>query len=143
MGGCCHAAKPSPTCRCWQSIPPPPPNTTHTHTLTPPLNSLDAAKHDLGPYLSLLTTDGRLVLVGLPEELLQVNAFSLAGGEWCFQGAVLCCAVLPCCSVGAWGLAECGAPLPGVKRAGRSRAGRVIAPGGFGAPCAPLQYSKR
>lgn len=43
----------------------------------PPL----AAQHDLAPYLSLLRTDGRLVLVGLPPEPLEVPAFALTASE--------------------------------------------------------------
>jgi len=37
-----------------------------------------SAPHDPNPYLNLLRRDGVLVLVGLPEKPLEVNAFSLA-----------------------------------------------------------------
>jgi hypothetical protein len=36
-----------------------------------------AAPHDLADYLALLCTEGRLVLVGLPPEALQLPAWSL------------------------------------------------------------------
>ena len=37
-----------------------------------------AAPYDPNEYLDLLKTDGTLVLVGLPESLLEIRAFSLA-----------------------------------------------------------------
>lgn len=42
---------------------------------------LCAAKHDLGTYLSLLATDGKLVMVGLPEEPVAFPAFNIVGSE--------------------------------------------------------------
>lgn len=44
-------------------------------------SSLPAAPHDLAAYLSLLKTDGCLVLVGLPPEPLTVPAFALTARE--------------------------------------------------------------
>lgn len=46
-----------------------------------------SAKHDINIYLNLLKVDGSLVLVGLPVESLQVQAFSLVRGRKSFSGS--------------------------------------------------------
>ncbi len=46
-----------------------------------------AAKHDVNPYLKILRVDGTLVLVGLPNEPLEVGAFSLVKGRKSFSGS--------------------------------------------------------
>ncbi|EFN56723.1 hypothetical protein CHLNCDRAFT_22031, partial [Chlorella variabilis] len=46
-----------------------------------------SAKHDLLPYLSLLATDGKLVLVGLPPESLEVPAFALTSRRGAVAGS--------------------------------------------------------
>jgi len=46
-----------------------------------------SAKHDINTYLNLLRPDGSVVLVGLPPESLEVNAFSLVGGRHSFSGS--------------------------------------------------------
>jgi alcohol dehydrogenase (NADP+) len=46
-----------------------------------------SAKHDVDTYLNLLKHDGSVVLVGLPPESLEVNAFSLVGGRHSFSGS--------------------------------------------------------
>lgn len=46
-----------------------------------------SAKHDVNTYLNLLRPDGSVVLVGLPPESLEVNAFSLVGGRHSFSGS--------------------------------------------------------
>lgn len=46
-----------------------------------------SAKHDVNTYLNLLKHDGSVVLVGLPPESLEVNAFSLVGGRHSFSGS--------------------------------------------------------
>jgi cinnamyl-alcohol dehydrogenase len=48
-----------------------------------------AAKHDLNAYLSLLDVDGKLVLVGVPSESLDVHAFSLIGGGKAIIGSLV------------------------------------------------------
>lgn len=70
----CHSFSP------FTSLPPAPPPPTHTH----------AAPHDLGPYLSLLRTDGKLVLVGLPPDPLQVAAGYLISRERVLLLAACC-----------------------------------------------------
>ena len=46
-----------------------------------------SAKHDVDTYLNLLRPDGSVILVGLPPESLEVNAFSLVGGRHSFSGS--------------------------------------------------------
>jgi len=46
-----------------------------------------SAKHDVNSYLNLLRPDGSVILVGLPPESLEVNAFSLVGGRHSFSGS--------------------------------------------------------
>lgn len=50
---------------------------------------LDAvsAEHDINAYLSLLTVNGNLTLVGSPAKPLPVSAFSLIGGNRSFSGS--------------------------------------------------------
>ncbi|MEC7839390.1 MAG: NAD(P)-dependent alcohol dehydrogenase [Chlamydiota bacterium] len=45
------------------------------------------AKHDVNAFLNILKVDGALVLVGLPEEPLPVQAFSLVTGRKSFSGS--------------------------------------------------------
>lgn len=44
---------------------------------------------DVNEFLSLLATDGTLVIVGAPPEPLEVNAFSLIGGRKSFAGSMI------------------------------------------------------
>lgn len=46
-----------------------------------------SAKHDVNTYLNLLRHDGSVVLVGLPAEPLEVNAFSVVSGRRSFSGS--------------------------------------------------------
>ena len=46
-----------------------------------------SAKHDVNTFLNLLRPDGSVILVGLPPESLEVNAFSLVGGRHSFSGS--------------------------------------------------------
>lgn len=46
-----------------------------------------SAKHDVNAYLNLLKVDGSLVIVGLPNEPLQVGAFNLVHGRKSFSGS--------------------------------------------------------
>lgn len=46
-----------------------------------------SAKHDVNTYLNLLRPDGSVVLVGLPPESLEVNAFSIVAGRHSFSGS--------------------------------------------------------
>ncbi len=46
-----------------------------------------SAKHDVNAYLNLLKKDGSLVLVGLPNEPLEVAAFSVVNGRRNFSGS--------------------------------------------------------
>lgn len=46
-----------------------------------------SAKHDVNVYLNLLKVDGSLVLVGLPNEPLEVNAFNVVNGRKSFSGS--------------------------------------------------------
>jgi len=46
-----------------------------------------SAKHDVNTYLNLLKHDGSVVLVGLPPEPLEVNAFSVVSGRHSFSGS--------------------------------------------------------
>jgi uncharacterized zinc-type alcohol dehydrogenase-like protein len=48
-----------------------------------------AAHHDLNAYLSLLKLDGTLVLVGLPENPLPVEAFALVIGRHSLSGSTI------------------------------------------------------
>lgn len=46
-----------------------------------------SAKHDVNPYLNVLRHDGAVVLVGLPPQPLEVNAFSVVMGNRSFAGS--------------------------------------------------------
>jgi len=46
-----------------------------------------SAKHDINSYLNLLRHDGAVVLVGLPPQPLEVNAFSIITGNRSFAGS--------------------------------------------------------
>jgi uncharacterized zinc-type alcohol dehydrogenase-like protein len=46
-----------------------------------------SAKHDVNTYLNLLRHDGSVVLVGLPPDALEVNAFSVVMGRRSFSGS--------------------------------------------------------
>jgi len=46
-----------------------------------------SARHDVNTYLNLLRPDGSVVLVGLPPESLEVNAFSVVSGRHSFSGS--------------------------------------------------------
>ncbi|MDO7876390.1 NAD(P)-dependent alcohol dehydrogenase [Hymenobacter sp. ASUV-10] len=46
-----------------------------------------SAEHDMNMYLSLLKTDGSLVLVGVPTEPLKVQPFSIIGGRKTLAGS--------------------------------------------------------
>ena len=46
-----------------------------------------SAKHNVDMYLNLLKHDGSVVLVGLPPEPLEINAFSVVGGRHSFSGS--------------------------------------------------------
>ncbi len=46
-----------------------------------------SAKHDVNVYLNLLKVDGALVLVGLPNEPLEVGAFNVVNGRKSFSGS--------------------------------------------------------
>jgi len=46
-----------------------------------------SAKHVVNTYLNLLRPDGSVILVGLPPESLEVNAFCLVGGRHSFSGS--------------------------------------------------------
>ncbi len=46
-----------------------------------------SATHDVNVYLNLLKVDGSLVLVGLPNEPLGVNAFNVVNGRKSFSGS--------------------------------------------------------
>jgi alcohol dehydrogenase (NADP+) len=46
-----------------------------------------SAKHDVNTYLNLLRPDGSMILVGLPPESLEVNAFSVVSGRHSFSGS--------------------------------------------------------
>lgn len=46
-----------------------------------------SAKHDINAYLNLLRHEGAVVLVGLPPEALDINAFSLITGNRSFTGS--------------------------------------------------------
>lgn len=48
-----------------------------------------SAKHDLAPYLSLLTIDGNMTMVGAPPEALPVNTFSLIMGRRSLSGSCI------------------------------------------------------
>lgn len=46
-----------------------------------------SAKHDVNAYLHLLRHDGSVVLVGLPPEPLEINAFNVVNGRRSFSGS--------------------------------------------------------
>lgn len=46
-----------------------------------------SAKHDVNVYLNLLKVDGSLVMVGLPNEPLEINAFNVVNGRKSFSGS--------------------------------------------------------
>lgn len=46
-----------------------------------------SAKHDVNTYLNLLHHDGSVVLVGLPPEPLEVEAFNVVMGRRSFAGS--------------------------------------------------------
>lgn len=46
-----------------------------------------SAKHDVNVYLNALKVDGSLVLVGLPNEPLEVSAFNVVNGRKSFSGS--------------------------------------------------------
>lgn len=46
-----------------------------------------SAKHDVNTYLNLLKVDGSLVLVGLPNQPLEVGAFNIVNGRKSFSGS--------------------------------------------------------
>ncbi|MCC8144126.1 MAG: NAD(P)-dependent alcohol dehydrogenase [Tannerellaceae bacterium] len=46
-----------------------------------------SAKHDVNVYLNLLKVDGSLVIVGLPNEPLEVGAFNVVNGRKSFAGS--------------------------------------------------------
>ena len=46
-----------------------------------------SAKHNVNTYLNLLKHDGSVVLVGLPPEPLEINAFSVVSGRHSFSGS--------------------------------------------------------
>lgn len=46
-----------------------------------------SAKHDVNVYLNLLKTDGSLVIVGLPNEPLEIGAFNVVKGRKSFSGS--------------------------------------------------------
>lgn len=46
-----------------------------------------SAKHEVNTYLNLLKVDGSLVLVGLPNEPLEVGAFNVVNGRKSFSGS--------------------------------------------------------
>ena len=48
-----------------------------------------SAKHDLATYLALLDVDGKLVLVGVPPEAMEVHAFALIGGGKAVIGSLI------------------------------------------------------
>ena len=46
-----------------------------------------SARHDVNMYLNLLKVDGSLVLVGLPNQPLEVGAFNIVNGRKSFSGS--------------------------------------------------------
>ncbi len=48
-----------------------------------------SAKHDINAYLNLLRLDGNITLVGPPEKLLEVAAFSLLTGRRSLSGSMI------------------------------------------------------
>lgn len=46
-----------------------------------------SAKHDVNVFLNLLKVDGSLVLVGLPNQPLEVGAFNIVNGRRSFSGS--------------------------------------------------------
>lgn len=67
--------------------------TTDPSALKPLSSSFDllidavSADHDLNVYLNLLKVEGHMVLVGLPEQPLQIKAFSLLGNNRSLVGS--------------------------------------------------------
>ena len=48
-----------------------------------------SANHDINSYLSLLKPDGKLILVGAPENPLAISAFNLLFGRRTFAGSII------------------------------------------------------
>lgn len=48
-----------------------------------------SAKHDLGTYLGLLDVDGKLVLVGVPPDAMELHAFAIIGGGKSVIGSLI------------------------------------------------------
>lgn len=48
-----------------------------------------SAKHDVGPYMSLLKRDGTLCTVGAPEDPLAISAFAVIPGRKSFAGSMI------------------------------------------------------
>ena len=48
-----------------------------------------SAEHDINAYLGLLTLDGTLALVGVPEKPMPVHAFSVIGGRKSLAGSMI------------------------------------------------------
>lgn len=48
-----------------------------------------SAKHDLNPYIKLLSLDGTIVCVGLPAEKFEISVFSMIRGRKNFAGSLL------------------------------------------------------
>ena len=46
-----------------------------------------SAKHDVNAYLNLLKVDGDMVIVGLPNEPLEIGAFNVVNGRKSFSGS--------------------------------------------------------
>lgn len=46
-----------------------------------------SAKHDVNTYLNLLKTDGSVILVGLPNEPIEIGAFNIVMGRKSFSGS--------------------------------------------------------
>lgn len=46
-----------------------------------------SAKHEVNPYLDALKVDGSLVLVGLPNQALEIGAFNVVNGRKSFSGS--------------------------------------------------------
>lgn len=46
-----------------------------------------SAKHDVNTYLNLLKVDGSLVMVGLPNQPLEIGAFNVVNGRKSFSGS--------------------------------------------------------
>ncbi len=59
---------------------------SHAHSMHLILDCV-SADHDINAYMTLLKRDGSLVLVGLPEDPLQIAPFSVVGGRKSFSGS--------------------------------------------------------